>query len=156
MAQNADYLLSQLENERNKKKMPKEVFKLVLFTRENKIIKAIDTRIPSFKIHKQDDGYIFNYNNKDYYFEILSEKKVLPTDKKNLRNYKKRIEKFLERSLRIAGSNELLGQKLLFVSSDILGVNCIVEYTKDGVSRVVDYSNNLIMKKEDYLEEKIK
>ena len=150
MAQNADYLLSQLENERNKKKMPKEVFKLVLFTRENKIIKAIDTKIPSFKIHKQDDGYIFNYNNKDYYFEILSEKKVLLTDKKNLRNYKKRIEKFLERSLRIAGSNELLGQKLLFISSDILGVNCIVEYTKDGVSRVVDYSNNLIMKKEDY------
>ncbi len=143
---NAEFLFSQIEKECNLKRMPKEIYKLIYFTTKSRVFKTLDSMLPFFNIKKKDKGYIFHYNKKDYCFEILSEKKILLPDKKNLQDKKERIKKCLSRSLRIATTNDLLDQKFLIISS-LLGINFIVEYQKDGEERIIDYSTNLIMEK---------
>ena len=149
---NAEFLYSQIEKECNLERMPKEIYKLLYFTTENIFFKTLDSLTPFFNIKKKGNGYLFHYNEKDYYFEILSEKQVLPLDKKNLQNRKRRVNKSILRSLRIATTNDLVDQKLLFAASNILGVNLLVEYQKNGEQRIIDYSTNLIMKKADFFE----
>ena len=147
---NAEFLFSQIEKECNSKLMPKEIYKLLCFTAENSFFKKIDSTLQLFNIKKKNKGYIFHYNEKDYYFEILSEKKVLDADKKNLQDKKERVKKNILRSLRIATTNDLLDQKLLFIASDILGANLIIEYQANGEQRIIDYSTNIIMRKNDF------
>lgn len=143
---NWDFLLKQFENIALQEKIDKNVLKLIIFTSS----KYTDS-LP-FKIKKENNGYILRTKEKDYYFELLSDKDILDFDKKTLKNVKKRNTKSLLRTLRIATSNELLNQKLLLVKAKGFSLNTLVLYNRDKELWVVDYANNLIMRAYDYLE----
>ena len=96
---NWDFLLKQFENIALQEKIDKDVLKLIIFTSFKYPDKSLH-----FKIKKENNGYILHTKEKDYYFELLSDKDILDFDKKTLKNVKKRNTKSLLRTLRIATS----------------------------------------------------
>lgn len=103
---------------------------------ENKIIKDDKGNLyypfndKLLEIHHLSDGYFSDFEK-----DILSDKVL-------------RAENESVRSLRIAASHLIPGAKLLIVLADEL--KSLVQYEKNKVTYIIDYANNIIMKKEDY------
>lgn len=148
---NWDFLLKQFEDKALKQNISKDILKLLVFTSLKQPMLYFENTF-HYKMQKENNGYIFHTGKKDYYFELLSDKKILDYDKKNLKNIRKRNAKSLLRTLRIATSNHLLDQKLLLIASKGFSLNAVVEYKKDNDFFIIDYANNLIMKKNDYFD----
>lgn len=137
----------------DKKDKIKELDSLSVFTslkRFNRIVLSIlppkslkHIRIKNFKYTITKDG-------KTYNFECLSDKKILKGDKKILQNYKERLRKYFWRVLRIASSNKLIDSKLLVGYGN--EIQLLVDYSKNGKRYIIDYLNNIIMEKENYIE----
>lgn len=100
------------------------------------------------KILQDDKGYYYSYNGDKLRIDFLSEGRVRYFDKETLLDKEKRHEMESVRSLRIASSH-LLNEAMLLVIFDY-EIRSIVVYKKEGEEYVIDYGNNLVMKKRDY------
>ncbi len=90
------------------------------------------------------------FRGKKVTYEILSSKDIIAFDKSILSVPEKREKYESLRSLRIAGSHVLPGARYLVALADTL--KSLVIYNREGVEYIIDYANNLIMKKDDYKE----
>lgn len=89
----------------------------------------------------------FMYNGEKYLFRLLSSE-VLEFDKNILKNREEREKWESIRSLRIAACPYLDSASYLSVVSDM--PKSLVQYNDNNETYIIDYSNNLIMREEDY------
>ena len=90
-------------------------------------------------------------NNMNIVYEKLSDKVVNPSIKRELLSVK-RYGKCHEMSLSLLNSLEgssILTGYIAVEDEDIL--HSVVEYESDGKTKIVDYTKNIIMDKEDYI-----
>ncbi len=90
------------------------------------------------------------FQGKEVAYEILSSKDLIAFDKSILSVPENRGKYETLRSLRIAGSHVLPGARYLVVLADTL--KSLVIYDREAEEYIIDYANNLIMKKDEYKE----
>ena len=93
--------------------------------------------------------YFFRYNNKVYPFKVFSDENLQKYDKKALESFK-RMKIDLNRTLKLACSMDLVNPRLIIGSSTVGTFDLLIEYQEKGIDKVIDYSRNLIMNKDDY------
>ena len=120
------------------------------FTALNKIDRFIISLYHIKKIKYKNFKYCITKDNKDYEFEILSDKKILDTDKKTLHDREQRSKDCILRTLKIASSNKLPDSKIIVSMGNEFKI--LVEYKKNNKSYIIDYESNLIMEKYKYFE----
>lgn len=120
-------------------KLTEDANKLTLFT-----------ECPNDNVKKHGDVYYWPYEGNLIPFELLSEKDLLNFDKKFLLDGHLRNKYETYRALRIAGSHLLPGAIYQLVVSD--SIKSLVIFKRDNKEYIIDYANNLIMKKDDYIE----
>lgn len=121
-------------NERNKKNL--RMFPVNLFTR----------------ISMKNGECVFNYKGKKYPFSLLSDRKLQTIDERFLKNYELRERKSLVRTLKLACSMDLVNPKVIIGNSPFTILDAIISFEEDGVKKIIDYSQNLVMKADDYFE----
>lgn len=100
-------------------------------------------------IIKGEDGkYYYPYNGDKSSLSFLSDGCVRYFDKETLLDKEKRHELGSVRSLRIAASHLLTNATLLVVLDYEL--RSLVKYKSEDQEYIIDYGNNLVMKKRDY------
>lgn len=164
---NLSYLLDKTMEER-KEEIKKEkkststssIQNLVFFTTYSffdRIIHLIS--IPSlihYKIIWKDHSFALYHEKHWYPFSFLSNYVKSPLDKKNLRNCEKRMNNFLTRLIRIASSLLLEEANLLLTyekdpwEKEEYQLCYLIEYQKEGKTKIINYIHNLIMEKDDY------
>lgn len=102
-------------------------------------------------IEKDENGYFFIKDDRKYTFKLLSET-YLQEDKKVLTNTDKRRKQSLYGSIKVVNSNEFDNYDLLLAKTNTKFQTTLVDYEKENKHYIIDYSMNLIMNKEDYIE----
>lgn len=137
---------------RNSLNIDKQLWKLLLFNIHSKSIR--DIRKSHYSVTKatnNTEDYLFKYNNKVYPFSVFSDKDLQKYDKKNLKT-SNRTKLYLPRALKLACSMDLVNPRIA-IGNSIAGVfNVLIIYQENGIDKVMDYSTNLIMSKNDYYE----
>lgn len=135
-------------------KPDKDLSRISVFTSLSKLDCIVSNLILStlivYHMIKSRKGYYLLKNRKKYHFEKLSDTIEYKADKKTLLNQKER-EKDLFRTLKLACSNELINASLV-VGTTKLGLEFLIEYESKKEKYIIDYSQNIIMKKSDYNE----
>lgn len=133
-----------------------ELFRIIQFTTMSKYSRKVSNRLPFAKlitgITTKKDEYIFKYNNKEYPFTLLSEKNIQEIDKKNLTDTNKRNEPQILRVLKLACSMDLINPKVIIGNSQFRILDNLISFEENGTEKIIDYSKNIIMKKDDYFE----
>lgn len=142
-------------NYHNNEKISKNLCRLILFTLHSKIDRNINSKLSLFNnITKNPNGeleYTFNYKGKNYPFSVFSDYKLQKIDKKVLES-SKRIEEQLFRSLKLACSMDLVNPRIAIGNSLIGPFHILIIFQDKGIDRVIDYTTNLVMNKNDYYE----
>lgn len=102
-------------------------------------------------ITKNQGKYLFHYQQKIYPFTLFSEENLQTVDKKRLESEERARYSFI-RTLTLACSMDLLEAKVALGNTCLEMSNIIILYKENGIEKVADYQNNLVMKKEDYYE----
>lgn len=151
---NLELLFYQLQKEMLKSRK-EEFTNLGAFTASNKAFRDFINRIPTnkntTKIKNRNGYYEFLFNGKKYPFTLLSDEDIQELDKKIVTNIEERSNSFLGRTLKLAGRVEYPDAVVKIGKSDI-GNFSIIVFTRNGQEMVIDYENNLVMKKADYYE----
>jgi len=135
-----------------KGEIDKDLVRLSTFTQLSSFVRNF--YIPNLlvcHVIKNKNGYALLKNNKKYYFELLSDKIEYKADKKILLDYDERVKKNIIRSLRLACSKDLVDANLIVASTNF-GLSFLIEYREKGNLKIIDYSNNIIMNKDEYIE----
>ena len=96
--------------------------------------------------------YTFKTNNKIYPFSLYSNYDIQKLDKINLKDSQKRNYLSIGRTLRIAFFLAKKDVKVLVGKNTYERLNTIISYQENNEYKIIDYSKNLVMNKEDYLE----
>lgn len=140
-----------LNNLNYSNKMNDEIINLLTFTSKSKVDRN-KINVES-KIEKNaKDNYLFNYNQKKYPFSILSDKNLQKCDIKILKDNEKRRKIEFLRTLKLACSMDLINPRVAIGNSVLGNLYLIILYQEKGIDKVIDYSSNLIMNKDDYYE----
>lgn len=126
-----------LDNEaKNTKKLDKEVVYLERFAKS--------------KIIKDDNKYIFSFNDNEYEFQLFSSLNLQKCDIKILKSHKKTEKYFFYRTLKLACSMDLTNPRVVIGKVIDSYVDLIILCKEKGEEKVLDYRRNLIMTKDDY------
>ncbi len=142
------------EEYKQKGDIPKELYELMLFTTYNKVIRHLKCKNRFTKITDRGNGkYVLSYNDKNYYFELFSDKDIQKADKEIL-SKSARDEWSLSRSLKLACSMDLIEPKVIIGTSNCSLRSFLISFKdkEDASTKVIDYANNLIMNMKDYYE----
>lgn len=91
------------------------------------------------------------YHNREYPFKFLSEQENIQlVDKEILLDVKKRGDYSLLRTLKLAGSLDLVDPRVIIGSHKTFELSSVISYIENGKEMIIDYGNNLIMSKSDY------
>lgn len=102
-------------------------------------------------IQKESNQYILYYQNRKYPFKFLSEQNYIQkVDKEILLDVEKREYYGVIRTLKLAGSMDLVDPKVIIGSHKTFVISSIISYIENGKEMIIDYGNNLIMEKLDY------
>lgn len=134
------------------KNIPKNLFKLLVFTSTSKINRKLIINYPLYRnIKKDNNSYILKHNKKEYPFSILSDYEIQEFDKKILKT-EKRYKQRLSRTLKLACSMDLVNPRVAIGHSSFNRLHTIIIFQDNGTDKIIDYDKNLIMKKDDYYE----
>ena len=105
-------------------------------------------------IKQDEESYYIEYDGRRYHFKLLSETNYISSqeEKELLLSYHKRIKESLFGSLRILYSDLIESPKYYFGNTSAQKISPLIEYTKDDKEFIIDYDDNIIMLKEDYLD----
>lgn len=139
----------------NNEKIPKKLIELLVFISFSKINRYVISKLPCSNIRvsnaTSDENYIFKYNGKTYPFSVFSDRELQKIDRKNLESMN-RIKAVLFRTLKLACSMDLVNPRIV-VGNSVAGIfSLLIMFQEHGIDKVIDYSTNLIMSKEDYYE----
>lgn len=105
------------------------------------------------KVKKKENNYTFKYEGKTYPFEILSEKdKIQKVDCEILSNIKERYSKSTIRTLKLASHLDTINPKIVVGKTRLDHFICLLLVDENNKEKIIDYSKNLIMEKNDYKE----
>lgn len=131
-------------------KIPKELCNLFIFTFHKKMERTIINKFHLLKeITTNGKEYFFHYNNKVYPFKVFSDEYLQKYDKKALESFK-RMKIDLNRTLKLACSMDLVNPRLIIGTSTVGTFDLLIAYQEKGIDKVINYSRNLIMNKDDY------
>lgn len=100
---------------------------------------------------KDTNSYVFKYDNKDYKFKLLTDRKIQEIDKKIIKEENNNDGDIVVlRTLKLACSMDLINPKVIVGSSSTDKLAFIISYEEDGAKKVIDYKNNLIMKQDEF------
>lgn len=131
-----------------------DFIKLLLFTSHSNIEQKLDLIMPFMNIKKSNndsDDYMFTHDGKDYSFSLFSDWDLQEFDKKNLKSIKNR-KKMMFRELKLVCSMDLVDPKVIIGNSDIGIFSLLIEFRNKDTTKIIDYSNNIVMDKESYYE----
>lgn len=132
-----------------------DLIKLFSFSSLSKWDRGIATKIPFIKITKvaNDNGmYCFDYKGRDVLFSVLSDQNLPKLDKDTLKDRKKGKDFNDFRTLRFACSMDLVNPRVVVGNSTLGNLKLLIVFYENGIDKVIDYSNNLVMGKNDYYE----
>lgn len=118
-----------------------------------KILSLSILSYPVTGIHPGWKHYIFSYQHKKYPFEVLSNWDLQKFDIEILEDVEKRNDYALLRTLKLASSKHknLINPHVIIGNSSLGALHPIIVYLENKDSeKVIDYSRNLVMNKEDY------
>lgn len=142
-----------VSNGQNIKKIPKEMYMLIIFTAYSRFNRNLLCQMPFVNITKGDSAsqYKFNYKNKEFGFSLFSDFDLQPSDKKKLKS-PKRIAESMYRTLKLACSMDLVNPRVTIGNSLVGNLDTLILFQADGMEKVIDYAMNIVMNKEDYYE----
>ncbi len=151
--QNFNNIVTFVNNSQDIGEIPKELYKLIMFTTYSSYIQNIICYFPNAKITKSDVPfqYNFTYQNKNTVFSLFSNLDLQVSDKKNLK-CSKRMEKVLLRTLKLACSMDLVNPRVVIGNSLMEKLSTLIIYQENGVEKILDYARNIVMNKDDYYE----
>lgn len=141
-------------NYSNDEKIPKDLRKLMIFTSLSKFDRDVCSKVSSRIIannNNDEKGYIFNYNGKEYPFSVFSDYELQKFDKKTLESVKRLGETTL-RSLKLACSMDLVNPRIVIGNSLAGTFDLLIMFQENETDKVIDYTRNLVMNKDDYYE----
>lgn len=96
------------------------------------------------------NNYVFKYDNKDYKFKLLTDRKIQEIDKRIITEENNNDDSVVFRTLKLACSMDLINPKVIVGSSSTDKLAFIISYEENGAKKVIDYKNNLIMKQDEF------
>ncbi len=136
-----------LNIESRMEKFPKEMEELVSFTSQE------DSQFVNIiKIEGSEYDYCFLYQNKNYPFSLFSNRKLQEYDCKTLLQKEKRRRESTLRTLKLAGSMDLVLLEVLVGKTNFESAIVLLSFLEHGEEKIADYSRNLVMNKRDYFE----
>ena len=144
-----------IQNEHFESFDSKELNSLFQFTCYSKKVRDLYSKSFLFqnitKSNDSDKKYIFLYEGKKYPFYVFSDYDLQAFDKKLLES-PKRIKNSFSRTLKLAGSMNLVNPRVS-IGNSITGIfRPLIILQKGKNEQVIDYAKNLVMDKNDYYE----
>lgn len=137
-------------------KIEKQLFNLMAFTLNFKLKRDFMRNVPTLynniKKDSHNDGcYLFLYEDRKIPFSIFSDLKLQKRDKKILESFERLDHNNnFPRTLKLACSMDLVNPRVTIGNNSYRNFSLIILFEEKGIDKVIDYSNNLIMNKEDY------
>lgn len=144
-----------IQNEHVENFDSKELNSLFQFTCYSKKVRDLYSKSFLFqnitKSNSDDNEYFFLYEGKKYPFYVFSDYDLQAFDKKLLES-PKRIKNSFSRTLKLAGSMNLVNPRVS-IGNSITGIFRLLIIFQEGKNeQVIDYAKNLVMDKNDYYE----
>lgn len=99
------------------------------------------------------NNYSFKYNGRKYPFSLFSDDfELQKVDKEILKHVDLRQEERIFRPLKLVFSMNLVSPKIVMGKSVGESLKALILYQEAGLDKIIDYSRNLVMTKEDYYE----
>ena len=145
---NLETILSTIEVASN---IPKNIQNLIKYCKASKVSQK-SSKNPQIYFSKDTNSYVFKHDNKDYKFELFTDRKIQEIDKKIVKeeNTSDSDKVIVFRTLKLACSMDLINPKVIVGSSSTDKLAFLISYEEDGTKKVVDYKNNLIMKQDEF------
>ncbi len=106
---------------------------------------------PFSKHNREREEYIFHGMEKEYPFALFSNYLLQEVDQKILCDEKQREKEFF-RPLKLACSMDFVDPRIAIGNSKTNIFHLLILFYEDGIDKVADYPNNIVMEKEKYYE----
>lgn len=151
---NLELLVEQLDVKT--KKVDEDLINILVFTGMPKYMEFFGnltlSNLTIYHVIKLNKKYALIKNKKMYYFRKLSDIIPYKHDKKILHDIKKRNGAIsLFRTLRLASLRSFINANFIIASTN-RGNNSYIEYEENNEKYIVSYSDNMVMKKDDFIE----
>ncbi len=145
---NLETILSTIEVASN---IPKNIQNLIKYCKASKVSQK-SSKNQQIYFDKATNIYVFKHDNKDYKFELFTDRKIQEIDKKIVKeeNTSDSDKVIVFRTLKLACSMDLINPKVIVGSSSTDKLAFLISYEEDGTKKVIDYKNNLIMKQDEF------
>jgi len=137
-------------------KINNRMLAIIAFANMPIYLKKITNRLPLFDlisgVSTKRKHYVLKNKKKKYPFKVLSEEKIQKYDKKILTDRKNKNITDILRILKLACTMDLVNPKIIMCNTPFRTLDCIISFEEHGIEKIMDYSRNIIMTKEDYSE----